>query len=166
MAGAGVRIDVELDDADVRRAFGRLLALGAEPGRALFDEIGQRLATSTADRFEREAGPDGAPWTPSERARREGGRTLSDSARLRNSITHRAAADRAEVGTNVVYAAIHQFGGEIKPKKGGFLKFEVDGRDVFARSATLPARPFLGLGADDRAMILDVVRRRIREAAA
>lgn len=42
------------------------------------------------------------------------GRVLRDSGALQNSISERADDDTAEVGTNLVYAAIHQFGGEIK----------------------------------------------------
>ena len=47
--------------------------------------------------------------------------------------------------SNIPYARIHEFGGTIKPAKGKkFLKFKgKDGNDVFVKSVTLPARPYL-----------------------
>ncbi len=56
-----------------------------------------------------------------------GKKTLIDTGRLRNSITARAYPNRAIVGTKVVYAAIHQFGG-------------MAGRN---RKVKIPPRPFL-----------------------
>jgi len=47
------------------------------------------------------------------------------------------------IGSDRVYAAIHQFGGTIRPKKaGGRLVFTVGGKKVFAKSVTIPARPY------------------------
>ncbi len=49
-----------------------------------------------------------------------------------------------EVGSNLVYAAIHEFGGIIRPRNvSGRLVFEIDGELVFAREVTIPARPYL-----------------------
>ena len=81
--------------------------------RPLFDEIGASLVVSTQMRFERGEGPDGNPWPPSLRAIVEGGQTLVDTARLKGSISHEASDTGVAVGTNVLYAAIHQFGGTI-----------------------------------------------------
>jgi len=66
-------------------------------------------------------------------------------------------SNTVKIGTNKVYGAIHQFGGTIKPKAGKFLVFRLGGRTVFARSVTIPARPFLGFGAADWQVVLDVV---------
>ena len=140
---AGVRLRVEVDDDVVRR---RLRELGAlEIPRAAWDEVGQTLVSSTLYRFEEGRAPDGVPWLPSRRARETGGQTLVDTARLRNSITHRASADGVEVGTNVVYAAIHQFGSR---------------RDG-SRPRGIPARPYLGIDDGDRDAIRRVVERSV-----
>ena len=53
--------------------------------------------------------------------------------------------DEVEVGTNVEYAAIHQFGGD-----------EV--------GINIPARPYLGLSPDNEADLLSVVEDFIEEA--
>ena len=54
-----------------------------------------------------------------------------------------------EVGTNVIYAAIQEFGGTITPKNGPFLVFMIDGELVFARQVTIPARPYMRPGFDE-----------------
>ncbi len=145
---AAVRISMDFDDAEVRAALGRMVGRLANPAPVL-DEIGGRLVRSTIRRFELERGPDGMPWKPSRRAQEEGGQTLTDTARLRSSITHRVSGDAVEVGTNVIYGAIHQLGGQA-------------GR---GRSVTLPARPYLGVDAGDRRAILRLVRRALEGAA-
>ncbi|MDP3014247.1 MAG: phage virion morphogenesis protein, partial [Candidatus Subteraquimicrobiales bacterium] len=61
------------------------------------------------------------------------GKVLVDTARLQNSIKSKAFKDRAEIGTKVIYAAIHQFGG----KAGRGHKVNV------------PARPFLMVQGED-----------------
>jgi len=45
----------------------------------------------------------------------------------------------------VVYGPIHEFGGEIHPKKpGGFLRFKgYDGQMVFVKMVRMPARPYM-----------------------
>lgn len=124
----------------------------------LYDDIGGMLVASTQDRFERETGPDGSPWPQSLRAKFEGGKTLSDTRRLFNSMTHEASADGVSVGTNVIYAAIHQMGGVIRAKTSGGLKFRGIGNGgwVTKQSVTIPARPFLGLDADDEKEIANI----------
>ena len=143
----GARIEVTVDDAEARAALARLVAR-AEDLTPVMDEIGGALVLSTQRRFELGAGPGGLAWKPSQRALAEGGKTLVDTARLLASLTHRAGRDRVDVGTNVVYAAIHQFGGPA----GRGLK------------TTLPARPFLGLDDDDRREIVAIVGDAIRGA--
>ena len=143
----GIRAGIELDDAEVQAALGRLVRRLSNPAPVL-DDIGRRLVSSTILRFEREHAPDGTPWKPSQRAEAEGGVTLTDTARLWQSITHRVSGDAVEVGTNVVYGAIHQFGGQA-------------GR---GHSVTLPARPYLGVSTGDRRAILRIVRRALERA--
>ena len=146
----GTRIGIEVDDADVREGLRRLIAVLDRP-RAEMAEIGSLLESSTLYRFEREREPSGKPWLASARAVAEGGQTLTDSGRLRASITHNVTdGGRAvEVGSNLIYAAIHQFGGQA-------------GR---GRKVTIPARPFLGIGRRDRDGILRIVGRALERAA-
>ena len=143
---AGLTVDVL--SAPVRGSIGRIVdTLDGGRSRLMFDVIGQALVTSTVDRFERETGPDGRAWEPSQRALEEGGQTLTDKGLLRGSITHVARRDGVDVGTNVPYGAIHQFG-------SGDLE----------RPKNIPARPYLGLDAADALVIERIVERLIEGA--
>lgn len=125
----------------------------------LMDAIGMAMETSTDERFDNEATPDGRPWKQSIRAREDGGKTLTgpNSARLRNSITHAANADSVEIGSNLIYAGIHQFGGRITAK-AGHLKFALPGGLGFVsvKGVNIPARPYLGIGGDDEQTIAEL----------
>ena len=118
---------------------------------ALMGRIGLFLETTTVERFDTETAPSGERWLPSLRARTTGGKTLTDSARLKQSMTHRASADRLEVGTNVIYAGVHQGGAVITAKGGGRLGFKLPGGLGFRspESVAIPKREFLGLSSDD-----------------
>lgn len=96
--------------------------------------------------------------------------TRHGSSGLRGSITQNYDENSAQVGTNLNYAAIHQFGGEINigarseiferiryskgKKKGKFKKLADDravkqGLSFKARKIKIPARPFLAVNDDD-----------------
>lgn len=96
-------------------------------------EIGDIVAQKTRLNFVKGQDPDGNVWAPLSaatlRKKRRGtnAKPLRDTGRLMNSITSRNATQNSvEIGTNVIYAAIHQFGGTA-------------GKN---HRATIPARPF------------------------
>jgi phage virion morphogenesis protein len=138
---AGATLTIEVDSRVVQAALARL-------DRAFDDmtepmgAIGDMLVSSTTHRFmETNRGPDGSAWTPSLRAIRQGNKTLVARGHLRDSITHIPGPDSVQVGTNLVYAAIHQFGG--KAGRG--------------HKVTLPARPYLGLEPEDERGIAAII---------
>lgn len=47
------------------------------------------------------------------------------------------------IGTNLIYAAIQEFGGEITPKRAPFLRFQIDGEWITARRVRIPAHPYV-----------------------
>lgn len=149
------RVEITVNDAEIRAALGR----AAEATReltSLMDLIGAALVASTQQRFEVQRSPAGVPWKQSLRAQSVSGQTLVDSGRLRASITHRPSASRVEVGTNVNYAAVHQFGATIRAKTAKGLRFRIGDRFVIKRQVTVPARPFLGIDAADREEIVAI----------
>lgn len=95
------------------------------------------------------------------------------TGRLRNSIGWQLNGDGITIGTNVSYAAIHQFGGNINiPAYSRDVKFKVvngrlqfakntaTGKGVFtknvkypAHTVRIPARPIVVVGPNDRADI-------------
>ena len=147
MAGQGSA--VAMDTAAVDAAVARLAAVLSHPEH-IMDRIGSHLVASTLRRFETERAPDGTPWLKSARAVAEGGRTLTDTGRLRGSIAHTLTdgGHGIEVGSNVAYAAIHQFGGRA-------------GR---GRRARIPARSYLGVDQRDREAIHRIVFRALERA--
>lgn len=70
------------------------------------------------------------------------GKPLIDTGHLRNSFSTLADNDTARVGTNVVYAAIHNFGG-------------MAGRN---RKVNIPQREFLSLTQTDTQNMIDEVQ--------
>ena len=65
-------------------------------------------------------------------SRRLSGAVLSEkTGRLKNSLTHQETADTLEIsaggGPEVAYAAIHHYGGTIRPKKAKFLTIPFPG---------------------------------------
>ncbi|EQA07874.1 phage virion morphogenesis protein [Glaesserella parasuis] len=83
---------------------------------------------------------------------------LNDSGNLKGSIQQVSDNDKAIVGTNEAYAAIHQFGGVITPKKGKYLVFKIGDRWVMTDKVEIPARPFLMLTPQDDEDILQDVQ--------
>lgn len=170
-----VRID--LDDQGIAAALARLNLLTAGKARPAMAEIGRVLKASTQLRFRAQQGPDGQAWIPSNRASIESGQTLRLSGRLRNSITFQVGEREVVVGTNVVYAAVHQFGRReiatvqehtrrVTQAFGRKLNFPVFATvRAHARLAFTPRRPFLGFSQEDRADILDLLSEHLRRLA-
>lgn len=122
-----VDASIKFDDKEVLAALERLrlsLPLTGDMTPAM-KSFGRVLKTGAQLRFRQGKSPDGKPWEKSRRSSGEGGQTMSITRRLRNSITYRASHDSVEIGTNVAYAAIHQFGGIIRAKNGPFLAIPI-----------------------------------------
>lgn len=85
------------------------------------------------------------------------------TGRLRSSIRFLVAEREKEIsiafGSDVIYAAIHEFGGKtrahrIEPRRKKFLHFFSGGQEIFSRGVNhpgsrIPARPFLTPGVTD-----------------
>ena len=114
--------------------------------RPAFDISGMNMQRKVALRFS-----NGGPgWKPSIRSQVEGGKTLMMTGRLRSSIgsgggakdvmrsqgIFRSTDSTLEMGTNVLYAKIHQNGGTINAKPGKALAIPLN-RD--ARRAVVGA---------------------------
>lgn len=127
----------------------------------LHENIGEGLISTTHERFRNGRAPNGSKW---KRGLKGTGQTLVQSRLLRNSITKRFSYEGVEVGTNVKYARIHQKGGTIRAKKAKFLRFKGGSRWAMKKSVKIPARPFIGISADDKQEIMRLFRETISEA--
>jgi len=140
MTGAALHYDL----SGVDRLRERVSGLARTDRARLLDMIGATVESQTRRRIEEDkAGPDGTPWPAwSERyaATRHGGQSLLEGeGDLMDSLDYVASDDEVEVGSNLIYAAVHQFGSE-------------DDSDQ-----NIPARPYLGLSADDEAELEETI---------
>ena len=143
--------------------------------RPLLEDVKGRLLLSVQQNFT--AGGRPKAWTPlaaSTIASRRGTshRILRDTGRLQNSITSRVENRSVIVGTNVIYARIHQEGGtvrvpEVRARPGKVLRFVVNGQVIYARRARahsirIPARPYLLLQESDTTYIRNAIERHLK----
>ncbi len=146
-----VQIDIRIEDTEIRQRLARLSrdSQDLSPAMARISEI---LVASTEDAFANERSPDGTPWAPladtTLKRRQKAGRDgpiLQITRDLLRSIDSDHDRTSAVAGTNLIYAATHQFGHEHD---------NLFGRGI---EATIPARPFLGLRRDYVDDIVDVI---------
>ena len=122
----------------------------------LLAELGEYGLRSTRARFKTQTAPDGTAWAAlqpwyQKDKRRNKNRILTLNGYLRGQMTWQLVGDRTvEIGSNLPYAAVHQFGATIKPRAAKVLMF----RGHAAKSVTIPARPYLGLSDEDRSEIV------------
>ncbi|MEW5763711.1 MAG: phage virion morphogenesis protein [Acidobacteriota bacterium] len=152
MTGAAVQIRIEGGDR-LRARLERLLARAGGPSqRDLLGRLGALVESQTRRRIQ-DGGPDpdGRPWEPLSpgyaawKAGRSSGKILSLHGPLRDSLTHEVVStEEARVGSGLVYAAIHQFGGLAGR---GHVRSARSGAE--SGGAWIPARAYLGVSAND-----------------
>ncbi|MBF0192275.1 MAG: phage virion morphogenesis protein [Magnetococcales bacterium] len=143
---AGVLFQIDSDSAEELQEALSKLADRCRNLTPCLKDIGENLVRSTDQRFDAFVAPDGTRWednAPLTEEKKKGrfgeGKILTDSGRLRRSITYSTAYGGLLVGTDVIYAATHQFGGETPQGK------------------KIPARPFLGLSDRDKDSALEII---------
>lgn len=193
MAGSQVKIEIKVTDDQITSAL-QALQQRANNLTPVFKSIGEHLVRTTWERFDAQHAPDGTPWQPikdsslaiavgmhagiDDRDHTKKGalrahilrriankKILIQTSRLRDSIAYRATGDGVAVGTNVIYAAIHQFGGQTKPhvilpvRKKALAWFggAHPVKKVNHPGSKIPARPFLGISAEDHQAIIDII---------
>ena len=152
-------ISVIVDTSDFGDVFRKLRPLTDFDEVELMSTLGALGESQTRRRIsEEKTSPDGAAWP----ANLQGTPILVETGQhLLYSIAWTASASEAEWGSTWQYAHVHQTGMTITPRNGEALKFwwQSRGRVNFAvaKSVTIPARTFVGLSADNRQEIIDVV---------
>jgi len=131
---------IELDASHVNKSIDKLTKAGKT--RPLMDDVGRIMVTDTQLNFKSQRTPDGTPWKKTHR----GGHILRKTGDLRNSIKYDLQGDdTVKIGTNLIYAPVHQFGATIKAKNAPYLRFMIGGKFISKKQVTIPARPFIGL---------------------
>lgn len=170
---SGVTINIRYDDKEVRAMFARIQRRLGDLTPAM-KVIGQIVRTSVVRNFEKGGRPKWKPLSRVTLALRKGTKILSRrgmAGGLMGSIHATPHKDRVVVGTNKIYAAVHQFGA----KKGSFGQFTAHIKEhmrkmgskqvqvrAHARTVTLPwgdipARPYLMVQNEDWTEIREAV---------
>lgn len=116
---SGITIDVIYDDRELSNMLSRVKARVSDM-MPVMQTIGETVRASVVKNFR--SGGCSQHWPKSGRVKAAGGQTLLDTGRLRNSFSVSAFRNSVEVGTNMVYAAVHHFGA----KKFSFGTFAVE----------------------------------------
>ncbi|MEH3093369.1 MAG: phage virion morphogenesis protein [Agrobacterium cavarae] len=178
MPGAAIQVDDEL------RPVLALIGLALDHPGKLTSAFAAHMLYSTQRRFETETDPDGVKWKALARRttlkkvrgnrRRGENNILRVSGDLYRSLVAQSDDKSASVGSNRVYARVHQEGGDIRQyarsQKASLLK--VKGKTRFVphgkkgselRNVTIgehviniPARPYLGFSESDRARLVEI----------
>ena len=142
MAGAGI-IKAEYNDAEFQEIIDALGKASSPDLLELANFAGAELHRISVKAFEAEKDPvTEKSWQPLKSPRPDGSTNpiLNYGGQLKRSIVWEALADGSvTVGSNMVYARIHQQGGDA-------------GRD---RKSHIPARPYLGIPKDFNRRILN-----------
>ncbi len=158
----GVTLETSIEDQIVLKAF-QALQKALQNTTPVMRAIGTGLVRNVHDRFEAAVDPDGNPWAPLHPAYaplKRGPGILREAGMrggLMGSITFLASPDAVEVGTNKIHARVHQEGATIVPVKASHLVFRLASGVVKAKSVTIPARPYLGIGPEDERVIAETV---------
>lgn len=162
----GVTFTFEIDELAARDQLNALVGRMENLG-GFYKNVGEHLVNANKANFDKETSPDGVPWMPlmpSTIRRRENAgqvpiKILTATKALKGSIRAQVETSGVRVGAGgkaAAYAAIHQLGGVIdRPARTGKL-FRREGASVGAYSITMPVRPYLGVGPDDEAVILEI----------
>jgi phage virion morphogenesis protein len=167
-------IRITVHDESVNKALNDLAGKVKDPSPVM-KIIGEYMLRSTENRFDTQGpSPDGSPWAPlkaSTLKRKKHSKILTESGHLRGSIRYQLQGPSAlAIGTKRVYAAIHQLGGTITQaarselfvrnrQSGKFSKGTTMGRGFTfkERKINIPARPFLGVSAQDSTKIVGII---------
>ncbi|WP_425072579.1 phage virion morphogenesis protein [Sagittula sp. S175] len=163
---------IDFADDRLTPALTRVIA-ALQDATPLFQDMGELMLASTKDNFAAGTSPEGTPWaakslTTMDRYRRTEGRKanapvptrplIGVTRMLSTTIAYEVDAEGVSWGSNMIYAAVMQFGA----KKGEF--------GTMANGASIPwgdipARPFLGVGPSDETALLATIQDYLEGAA-
>lgn len=135
----------KLTHDDISPALSRLAATARNP-KPVLRAMGTTFMSITMGNFQKNATYRPKPWpnktdgTPS---------NLQKSTTLAKSFHLEVTDTYAKLSNPTIYAPVHQFGATIRAKDGGRLRFSLGGKTIYAKSVTIPARPFFPV-VDDR----------------
>jgi phage virion morphogenesis protein len=151
---------VKTDNQTVLAGLDETRAAVADYG-AMLSIAGELMRGSVAKTFRAEGSPAGswprlAASTMKKKGYTAGHKLLILSGRLFGSISYVVSGNTLTVGTNVVYAGVHQYGSA--DRRGGSIGPQAklkDRADKRGRHQNIPARPFLVFRPEDPGRIME-----------
>jgi phage virion morphogenesis protein len=152
-------ITVQINEDEITQALDRV-ALALTDMTPLMQDIGELMVDSTRENFKDGTDPDGTPWAPKSAATLDAYRRRGDgqptrpligpTRTLSTTINAEPSADRVAWGSNVIQAAVMQFGAQAG-EFGARIGRDKNGRDFMMSIpwGDIPARPYLGVGQND-----------------
>lgn len=127
--------EIKIESQAVISVLDRLARAGQDMSPVM-REISAELASETEANFAAQGRPKWLGIKP--RKGRAGGKILQDTGQLAASITTGSDATSASIGSNKVYAAIHQLGGSInKAAQSRLVRHRTDAKGNLLRSEAL-----------------------------
>lgn len=124
-----MKLEGSVQDGQVVEVLDKIMSLGGTTEQAM-GSIARFMENEVALGFRQSRSPYGEAWDP---LVARSGQPLIDTRTLLSSISSAYGSDFAEVGTNLEYAPIHQFGGYAGVGKQTYI----------------PARPYLPIEGDE-----------------
>lgn len=167
-------VTITLDDAEFSRWLQRTIGSISNPTDAL-KEIGEVLTQSTKDRFGTKIAPGGATWAANSPVtiaiKGHGSQLRGKSKALGDTIHYQLDGTKAvEVGSNMIYAAVQQFGAKMGQfgRYSQIARYRKYGEKDFRRYAgtkkgfpipwgDIPPRPFVGVSQEDEDRITEIM---------
>ena len=152
-----MKIESQVNVKPIQDAFQRLANLGTDPTVITRAAVAV-LASESEDAFAAQADPStGRPWQPLtdryreklDKSGRNGPMLQRSQGGLALSLSTSYSATRAVIGSNKIYAAIHQYGGQASMPPG---------------PAAVPARPYMGLSPQGVSDIVTIINQKHAEA--
>lgn len=146
---SGVALQAGFNDSAITRHLALLAIMDARGFDGVRREIGEYFLGEVQDNLDGQKLADGSAMPQSKAAIERKGKTLIDHHHLYDSYVYQLRGGGVEVGSALVYAAIHHFGGDTGRARHRF---------------TLPARPVLGIGPRQEAALGNFLIAEIRKA--
>lgn len=141
-------VTIDVLDRQVQEALNKLQAQAGNIGPAL-NVVGRTVQSRIRMGFRSGMSPYGQVWSP---LKIRDGQPLRDTGRLQSSIVYQVGGTGAnqyvDIGTNLIYAPVHQYGAVIKAKTAKMLRFMGSNGPVFKKAVYVPDRPFMPIQGD------------------
>ena len=151
-----------LDTSTLKPLEARVRVMASMDTSALMPRLGEYLLRSTQNRFKSQTAPDGTAWEAlaprtAKRKKYNPDKVLIERGFLRKGMAWQLLnKTTVEVGSNLAYAAAHQFG--MKQGYAGRGKYKTRRGSFPIPWGDIPARPFLGLSDQDERKIDAIIR--------